>query len=194
MQFYSILQIQRQTKRESKNIDYQWHVYVNILEPVVFPLISLARYIIAHPLFLTDQRNLFKGTSQYKCFKKIFNEVVVTHQSELECRDISVAYFGTHYIRKGAPTFVATGCTVFPPKASVCLRKNWTLGGVKDRYIKYKKLGDLVVGRAATGLPILKKEFTMSPPYFDILSCQNDYDKERKKFELNNWVRKIIPT
>ena len=66
----------------------------------------------------------------------------------------------------------------------ICLRANWTLGGVKDRYIKYKKSGDQFVGRAVSGLPILKKYLSISPPYFDISSCQNDCDKERKKFEL----------
>ena len=40
---------------------------------------------------------------------------------------------------------------------SVCLRANFTLGRVKDRYIKYEKAGDQFVGRAVTGLPILKK-------------------------------------
>ena len=32
-----------------KNIDHPWHVYKNPLEPVVFPLLSLARYIISRP-------------------------------------------------------------------------------------------------------------------------------------------------
>ena len=40
---------------------------------------------------------------------------------------------------------------------SICLHSNWTLEGVKDRYTKYKKTGDQFVGRAVTGLPILKK-------------------------------------
>ena len=41
--------------------------------------------------------------------------------------------FGTHSIQKGAATYVATGCTVSPSMSSICLRTNWTLGGVKDR-------------------------------------------------------------
>ena len=46
--------------------------------------------------------------------------------------------------------------TVSPYMASICLCTNWTLGGVKDRYIKYEKSGDNVFGAAVTGLPILK--------------------------------------
>ena len=40
--------------------------------------------------------------------------------------------------------------------ASICLCANWTLGVVKDIYIKYEKAGDQFVGRSVTGLPILK--------------------------------------
>ena len=62
----------------------------------------------------------------------------------------------------------------------------------KDRYNKYKKSGYLFVGSAVTGLPILKKEFAMYPPYFDIFSCQNNYEREIKQLESNNWIREII--
>ena len=62
-----------------KNIDDPWHVYENNLEPVVFTLPALAHYIIVHPSILTGQSYLFKGHYQYERFKKIFNEVVVTH-------------------------------------------------------------------------------------------------------------------
>ena len=96
-------------------------------------------------------------------------------------------------MRKGAAIFVVTGCTVSLLAASIFLCKNWTLGEIKDRYIIYENSGDQFVGRAVTGLPNFEKKFGMSPPDFDILSCQNDCDKEGKQFELNNWIREIIP-
>ena len=49
--------------------------------------------------------NLLEGNFQYKSFKKIFNEVVRTHQSEFERIGISVEDFGTNSIRKGAAIF-----------------------------------------------------------------------------------------
>ena len=58
--------------------------------------------------------------------------------------------------------------------ASICLHTNCKLGGLKYRYITYKKFGYQFVGRAVTGLTILKQMFAMPPPYFDILSCPND--------------------
>ena len=75
----------------------------------------------------------------------------------------------------------------------ICLRTNWTLGGVKDRYIKYKKAGDQFFGMSVTGLPILEKGFVISPSYFDISSSKNDFDKEGKQFKLNNWIKERIP-
>ena len=90
-------------------------MYANPLKYVVCTLLSIARYIIAHPSILTGQRNLFEGHSQYERFKNIFNEVVRTHKYEIECLGVSVEYFGTNYIRKRAVTFVFKGCTVYPP-------------------------------------------------------------------------------
>ena len=78
-------------------------------------------------------RNFLEGISQYERLNKIFNEVVQTHRYEFECLGISVEYFRTHSIRKGAATFLATGCTVSPPMASTWLHTNWKLGGVKYR-------------------------------------------------------------
>ena len=111
---------------------------------------------------------------------KIINEVVQNHWSEFEFLDIIVKDFVTDSIRKGASTVISTGSTVSTSMSSICLHKNWTLIGVKDRYIKYKKSGDQFVGRSVTGLPILEKYFAISPPCFFISSCQNDCEKVKK--------------
>ena len=103
-------------------------MYTDPLEPVACPLISLAMYIIDHTSILTGQSNVFEGKSQYECFNQKFNEVVLTHQSEFEVLGISVEYFGTHSIRKGAATFLSTGCKVSLPMPYIFLRTNWTLG------------------------------------------------------------------
>ena len=55
----------------------------------------------------------------------------------IQSREVEVGLkfeaFGTHSICKGAATFVASGCTVSPPVVAICIRANWTIGGVKDR-------------------------------------------------------------
>ena len=66
-------------------------------------------------------------------------------------------------------------------------------GGVKDRYIKYEKAGDQFVGRAVSGLPILKKEFAVSQPFFDFTESENEIEYERKTHEINNWVQARLP-
>ena len=43
----------------------------------------------------------------------------------------------------------------------------WVLGGVKVKYLFREKSGDQYVGRYASCLDKLQKEFAVSPPYFD---------------------------
>ena len=56
--------------------------------------------------------------------------------------------------------------------ASICLRANWELGGLKDIYIKYEKAGDQSVGRAVNGLPILKNGSQRPLLTLVFFSCQ----------------------
>ena len=177
----------------TKNIDHPWHVYANPIDPAVCPLLALSRHIMVHPTILTGQCNLFEGMSQYERFNRIFNDVVIEYREDFVALGICPEDFGTHSIRKGAATFVSTGCTVSPPMASICLRACWTLGGVNDRYIKYEKAGDQYVGRVVSGLPVLGKEFAVSPPHFDFSTCENEVEEERKTFALNNWIKSRIP-
>ena len=100
---------------------------------------------------------MLEGHSQYESFNKTFNEVVQNHRSEFEYLGISVEYFGTHPIRKGSATFVYTIFTLSTPKAYIWLHATWKFARVKDRYIKYEKTGYQFVGRAVTGLPMIKK-------------------------------------
>ena len=67
---------------------------------------------------------------------------------------------------KGVDTMVAAGYTVSPPIVALCIWAVWVLGGVKDKYLFRENAGDKYVGRCASCLDQLKKEFTVSPPYF----------------------------
>ena len=73
--------------------------------------------------------------------------------------------FGTHSIQKGAATHMATGSTACPPIASICLRANWAMPCVLNRYIKYENAGDQFVGKCVSGRSRKSKEFVASPPY-----------------------------
>ena len=54
------------------------------------------------------------------------------------------------------------------------MQANWTIRGVKYRYIKYQKSGDHFVGRTVYGLPIPRNEFYTSPQYFDFSDFEDD--------------------
>jgi hypothetical protein len=81
-----------------------------------------------------------------------------------EC-GLSPSDIGTHSIRKGASTYVCSGCTGGPSIVSVCLRCGWSLGGVQDRYLRYESAGDQFVGRVVCGLPLDSCEFAILPPH-----------------------------
>ena len=79
---------------------------------------------------------------------------------------------GTHSIRKGAATYCCAGIHPGSPIVSVCLRAGWTIGRVKERYLKYEYAGDELVGRSLTGISPTSCEFSTSPVYFS--SSAND--------------------
>ena len=56
---------------------------------------------------------------------------------------------------------------VSPPIVSICVRAGWSMGGVKDKYLKRENAGDQYVGRCASCLDQLDKTFAVSPPHFD---------------------------
>ena len=73
---------------------------------------------------------------------------------------------GTHSIRKGAVSYMSS-LPGGPPVASICIRAGWTMGKVKDIYMRYVTSGDQFVGRCLCLSPILSTEFAASPPYFE---------------------------
>ena len=153
----------------TKNVDHPWHVYSNSEHPEICPHLAMARHIIANPVILNGQCNLFEGAAQYKRFNAIFNNIVGSdkYADKFATLGIPFEFFGTHSIRKGAATHVATGSTACPPIASICLRANWAMPGVLNRYIKYEAAGDQFVGKCVSGRKRTSTEFAASPAYFD---------------------------
>jgi hypothetical protein len=101
-------------------------------------------------------------------------------------------YFGTHSVRKGAVTHISTGITLCPPIASICLRANWSMPGVINRYIIYENAGDQLVGKCVSGCTRMTKEFGASPAYFDFSTCDRQ-DHERYRRQLNDWIKDQMP-
>ena len=144
-----------------------WHVYSNPKSPVICPVLSMAKYLFAHPDILTTNSKLFPGNHQYERFLKIFHKVINDNIEEFQSLGVEKGTLGAHSVRKGSITMVSSGCTVSPPMASICLRACWSIGPIKDRYIHYDKSGDHFVGRTATGISSLTVEFAISPVHWD---------------------------
>ena len=101
-------------------------------------------------------------------------------------------YFGTHSIRKGSVTFVATGCTTCPPIASICLCANWEMSGVMNRYIKYESAGDQFTGKCVSVRSRMSTEFAIIPAYFDLTSC-DEAEREDNESMIDNGIKARMP-
>ena len=101
-------------------------------------------------------------------------------------------YFGTHSIRKGEVTFVATGCTTCPPIAPICFRANREMPDVMNRYIKYESTGDQFTVKCVSGRSSLSTEFAIIPEYFDFTSC-GEAEREHNENRIDNWIKARIP-
>ena len=178
----------------TRNIDHPWHLYANCEFPQICTFLAMARHLISCPKILEGGCVLFEGSDQYDRFNKIFLGIVMSpkYWATFVSLGMPPQSFGTHSIRKGAVTHIATGSTSCPPIASICLRANWAMPGVMNRYIKFENAGDQFVGQCVSGRSRLTKEFAASPPYFDF-SDRTRADKERNIASLDAWIRQRMP-
>ena len=137
---------------------------------------------------------MFDGPAQYDRFNSIMRDIV---RSEEHCDTfvslgLKPEYFGTHSIRKGAITHAACGVTVSPPIASICIRANWKMPGVMNRYIRFESAGDMYVGKSVCGRDRMGEEFAESCPYFDFTHCELG-EKERRHQIIDAWIRSRMP-
>ena len=170
-----------------------WHVYANPHQPWACPVLSLARYLFCYPDVLKGDMPLFDGTSSYSRYHNLFSNLLESLETELFDLGYLPGDLGTHSCRKGVATLIASGSTVCPPISSLCIRAGWTMGGMKDKYIFRAEAGDQYVGRCASLLDQLSKEFAVSPPYFDFSECSNELEKIERKKEINAYLRTTLP-
>jgi hypothetical protein len=178
----------------TRNIDHPWHVYSNNECPYICPVLALARYLIDKPHILAGNCPLFEGSGQYDRYNNILSDIVSSkeHKDTFVSLGMLPQNFGTHSIRKGAVTHISTGSTSSPPIASICLRANWAMPGVMNRYIKYENAGDQFVGKCVSGRARLSKEFAASPAYFDFSSCTR-VDEEQNNKMIDSWIKERMP-
>ena len=86
--------------------------------------------------------------------------------AECQALGINIANVGTHSYRKGSASAAASGSTAAPSITVICIRAGWKISTVLNKYLSMEHAGDHFVGRVASGLPLLKKEFCVLLPYF----------------------------
>lgn len=170
-----------------------WHCYANPVEPHICPVLAFARYLFCYPEKINENASLLSGGAQYKRYSNILLKVVSHMESQLESQGLSKEDIGTHSIRKGVTSMVASGSTVGPPLMSVILRAGWVLNGVLMRYLKYESAGDEYVGRVASGLDLLTTEFSLSPPYFDYSTISDSIERIQVRERVMQWLKQRIP-
>ena len=164
-------------------------MYANPNTPTMCPVLALSRYLLANPDVLQSNGKLFPGDNQYGRFMHVFNKAIETNKEVFATFGVMPGDMGSHSCRKGAISLVAAGCTVSPPMSAICLRASWSMGPVKDRYIHYEKAGDQYVGRCATGVSSLSKQFAASPAYWDFTDQPQCSEKEVDKVIHDNFAR-----
>jgi hypothetical protein len=130
-----------------------------------------------------EESLLFPGPQQEHRFVKILNRVLKENHIDVQALGFDVDSLGTHSIWKGAASFL-TSLPGGLPAASSSIRGGWSMGNVKDRYFKYMESGDQFVGQCLSLLPILTVDMAASPPFFDIVTASEDYDKVMELIKL----------
>ena len=147
----------------------------------------MGQFSLCHLEVLRKNALLFEGTSQYSRYSRIFEKACSACQTDLKTLGFEPGDFGTHSCRKGVIIMIASGCTVSPPIAPICIRAGWVIGGPKDKYVFHESAGDQYVGRCASCLSQLDKEFACSPPYFDFTALDT-HDRITRKRQLRAFI------
>jgi hypothetical protein len=160
--FFANTKTDQQGNQQAK---YPRHIYANPGDWVVCPIFALAMYLTSFNTPLDNNSHLFPGKNQFKRFSRLLRDCLMAHEMDLLEIGIRWQDIGTHSIRKGAATY-ASSSPGGPSAASISVRAGWTMGRVRNIYIRYEAGGDMFVGRCLACLPLLLAEFSASPAHF----------------------------
>ena len=127
--------------------------------------------------------HLFPGNDQHARFGKLLNKVLLEHQDKVQASGYCCKDIGTHSVRKGAVSYLAS-LVSGPPAAATCICAGLTMGRVQDVYISYVASGNQFVGRSLSLLPILLVKFGAFP-YFTVAWEEWSTQEVLKLWHLN---------
>jgi hypothetical protein len=163
---FSIAFSQSKTDQLGEEAKYPRHLYSNPVTPLVCPVLAVALYLTTCFGNNDAPVNFFPGQSQDARFAGILQRTINEKWNDISQMGYRRGEIGTHSIRKGAVSYMAS-LPGGPSVASVCNRAGWTMGKVKDIYMRYVTSGDEFVGRCLSLMPLLSTEFASSPPYLE---------------------------
>lgn len=178
---YSIMFATTKTDQLGDAAKYPRHIYANPFQPAICPVLALAIYLTTSFGGIAQIPNngfLFPGEAQDNRFANILRRTINDNWEIVAGMGYQVGDIGTHSIRKGAVSYLHA-IPDGPSEGSISVRAGWTMGRVKDIYIKYVASGDQFVGRCISLLSILRDDFGASPPLF-INDGDNWIDETRR--------------
>ena len=155
-----ILDIPLSKKNQEGTRELKVRMYANPLRPKICVFLSLALYLAGGGG--DEDGRLFPGGHQRSRFSKTFKK----RTREDSNGDKVSLKLGTHSLRKGAGTFLASGTTAGPSITAIMNRAQWSTGDSFESYLKLERAGDALCGRIAAGLDPLKSNFSVLPSHF----------------------------
>ena len=161
------------------------HVYANPFNPHVCPFLSIISYLLVTPP--TSDSCLFPGANQYNRYNKYLQKLLEEKRDYIMTKyGVNVDDIGAHSARKGASTYMTSGCVNGPSQQAVNIRCGWKMMGVTDTYCRYEAAGDQLCGRVVSGLPLYSHRFGILPPIFKL-------ESQEEKDRLDRLVRTLFP-
>ncbi len=147
---------------------YGKHLYCNIVEPSICPVLALAVLIFTRGYVSgNDKPQLFNGTNSKDRFSHLLSETLsLLSAEELQIMSNDVDDIGTHSLRKGAATY-CLGQVMGPSPVTVYIRMGHCRVKLKDKYIFFGEGADQLCGRTLCGLPYSDDRFCLLPLHFE---------------------------
>jgi len=121
------------TDQLSEESKYPCHIYANPFLPSICPVLALTLYFSARFNTLVNADSyLFPGRDQEDRFSRLLSQLLDAHVADLESLGYRRIDIGTHSIRKGAVSYLAS-TPGGPQAASVCIC--WVDDGKSSRHL-----------------------------------------------------------
>ena len=181
---YSIAFAHMKNDQAGDQAKHRRQMFANPWDPIVCPFFTLALYFSTT---FADQNYeegyLFPGEkgARNKAFNDALIKLCYEKRDEIQ-RDYGMKYkdVGSHSIRKGNISYLSN-LPGGPQQAAICIRAGWTMGAVKDAYMRYMEAGDAFAGRCLACLNLLSADFASSAPLF-LHQVQDSVEYDASKF------------